>query len=73
MYTAKERNPPTVKITAAQLCEVHGWVPRHEYPVLNRPINVPDVNGYEIWVESSRDKRPVWLAPNEYELISQPA
>lgn len=59
-----------VKITSPAICSTHGWTPGGVYPTVPHPIEVPDKNGLQVYVESSNWKRPVHLSSSEYELVT---
>ena len=61
--------PLSVIVTSETLCEVHGWTPGKSYPVLNRPVEQPDANGFDIWIASSTRGRAVKLSSSEYKFF----
>ncbi len=64
--------PTSVIITDAAICETHGWTAGNAYAVINRPIEQPDANGYDIWIESNARHRAVKLSSSEYQVIGEP-
>ena len=64
-----EQNPDQVIITSATQAEIHGWKVGNTYPTVAHAIEVPDVNGYQIYVHSVLYNRSVSLSTTEYKLL----
>jgi hypothetical protein len=67
--TAAPQQVTSVKITAPELCRIHGWTVGGVYQLLDIEPTIRDKNGLDVNIESALWKRPVWISSSEYEIV----
>jgi hypothetical protein len=67
----ENKNPDFVKIICPHVVQLHGFGMGEVAPVIRREVNIPDDNGFEIYVHSPRFNRSIFLGTTEYEPIKQ--
>lgn len=65
-------NPDYVRVTCPIACDLHGWTLNESYPTvpLYKELDgYRDANGFNIYVQSVKWNRPVYLSSIEYSLV----